>query len=602
MSPRLSGLLIAVLLLSITLAWGIEPKAELYVLNVKPPSIAVVNTSEMKLASDIPLPGEPTYALMGPDNKHLYVLLDGLFHANGLFKAGLSKLAVIDVASRQVVKTIPLAWNTRGMSLSKDNRYLLCVNDGKGVTKKALPEESGSVTIIDTNSNAAVATLTAGRLGLQAVYNSNLSRIAVFSQGEPSRKKNQKGIPPRVTVFDVQQETPLAAIDLERAQSISMSSDEKYLYVLDGGIPDKKPAKHKNAVVSVIDLAEPKIVKTHEVATYVKELTIDPETNSAYVLAQASVKDDTGRIFRFNGPELAETSTVGSNPQFLKMFGRDFGNFVMTGSDIRKLPAAGPVGSSFIALNRAKGAPAADAAAADRYLGGVPGEVLHLPQQGKLVTTVRNNLGAPTSKVAIVDLKDNKVQSVVTTGRGSVKFGKFMGALALSVAMSSLSYYANYSIAVNTGQPYFFYNVYSFRVAPPNLELTASPDGKFVYALNSQTNDVTVIDIAAGKTLDKIAVGGSCRRVALAPGGKFVYSFTPGQFDLIDVATNKKHQEHAVTKGKLNAVHEQQAEKRLLVLTSESVQVWDAEKGSLASTITGFHNPHLVVEPRRDAR
>lgn len=606
MRSRIARQLMAAAFLSVlTLAWGIEPKTELYVVNIKPPSVGVVNTSAMELAADIPLPSEPSYALMGPGNKHLYVLMDGLYRTDGTFKAGQSKLAVVDVATRQLVKTLPLAWNTKGMSFSKDNRYLLCVNVGKGVSKKNLPEEFGSVTIIDANTNAQAASLSAGRLGLQTVYNSDLSRIAVFSQGEPSKKKNIPPIKPRVTIFDIQREAPLAEIEFERAASISLSSDEKYIYVLDGGVPNKKPAKHQNAVVSVIDLATSKVVKTHEVATYVKELTIDETTNSAYVLAQASVKDNTGKFFRFNGPDLVETTDVGKNPQFIRSFGKEFGSFIMSGSDIRMLPAGGNVSSSFISLAPSKSKEKTNIGAARETpaglaLGGLPGEVLHLPQQNKLATTVRNALGGPTSKVAIIDLKDNKVQNVVTTGRGGVKFGKFMGAMALSVAMSSLSYYANYSIAVNTGSPFFFYNVYAFTPAPPNIELTSSPDGKFVYALNSQTNDVTVIDVLAGKALDnKIAVGGSCRRVSLAPGGKFVYSYTPGQFDLIEVASNKKHLEQQVASGKVRTVHTQDAEKRILVLTSDSVLVYDADKGSLANTIKGFHNPNIVVEPRR---
>ncbi len=606
---RSSRLLPAALLLFTLFAWGIEPKGEVYVVNVKPPSIAVLNTTDMKVSSEITLPSEPSYALMGPENKHLYVLLDGIFRAGGMLKPGQSKLAIIDVESRKVLKTLPLAWNTRAMALSANSRYLLAINEGKGITRKALPEEQGSVTIIDTRTNEIAATLSAGRLGLQAAYNGDLSRIAVLSQGEPARKKGQNAGKPRVTIFDIAQEKPLAEIDLDRAKSISLSSDEKYLYVLDGGVASKKPAQHKNGVVSVIDLAESKLVKTHDVATSPRALTIDPAANSLYVLSQASFKDPTGKFFQFRGADLVASSDVGADPQFVKSFGKEHGAFIMTGSEMRALPPGGPVSSSFIALNARKvnagvekrkdGAPG-PGTDGDKYLGGLPGEVLHLPQQNKIVTTVRNALGGPTSKVAILDLKDNKVQQVVTTGRGSVKFGKFMGAMALSVAMSSLSYYAGYSWAVNTGSPYFYYNVYVFTPVPPNLELTSSADGKFVYALNTQTNDVTIIDVNDGKVLDKIAVGGSCRRVGLAPGGRFVYSYTPGQFDLIDTATNKKHQEHKVQSGRVNALHTQDADKRIMVLTSDSVLVWDTEKGALQHTVKGFHQPHMVVEPRRE--
>ena len=231
--------------------------------------------------------------------------------------------------------------------------------------------------------------------------------------------------------------------------------------------------------------------------------------------------------------------------------------------------------------------------------GNVPGETLYLPRQNRLVATLNNALGVPTSKVAIIDLEKNRVEHVITTGRGSVKFGKFMGAMALSVALSSLSYYANYSVAASTGQPYFFYNVYAFTPAPPNLALASSADGEHVYALNTSTNDITIIKVSDGSVVDRIAVGGGCKRVALAPGGRFVYSYTSGQFDLIDTASNKKHLEHKLTSGRINALHVLEGDKRIATLTSDSVLFWDAEKGTQVGRIDGLHQPSLLVEPKR---
>jgi DNA-binding beta-propeller fold protein YncE len=55
---------------------------------------------------------------------------------------------------------------------------------------------------------------------------------------------------------------------------------------------------------------------------------------------------------------------------------------------------------------------------------------------------------------------------------------------------------------------------------PPALDLAAGSDGKFVYALNSQTNGVTIIESGDGKVLGHVAVGGGVRRVLVSPGGK----------------------------------------------------------------------------------
>jgi YVTN family beta-propeller protein len=266
--------------------------------------------------------------------------------------------------------------------------------------------------------------------------------------------------------------------------------------------------------------------------------------------------------------------------------------FAFAQEDMRFLPDGASNTTSLIPLNARR-------ATESKPLGGVPGEVLYLPKSNRVAMTVRTPAGDPTAKVALVNLDQNKVEHVVKTGRGSVKFGKFMGAMALSIAMSSLSYYAGYSMAQATGSPYFFYNVYLFTPRPPNLELSASPDEKFIYALNSQTNDVTVIDASDGTTKQKIAVGGGCRRVAVAPDGRFLYSFTGGQVNLIDTQSNQNHLEHHSKTGKIRNLLVLEREKRLVALTGKAVVVFDAEKGEIAHTIDGFNEPYILVQPGR---
>lgn len=173
---------------------------------------------------------------------------------------------MIDLSSRTKVKTIPIAWNTRNLALSKDGNYLICVSNGKGASKKKLPEENGSVTIIDTAKNEIAATRPAGPLGIRAAYTSDTSRLAVFSRGEAPKKKGAAYIKPAVTIYALEQEKPLAEIEFDRAAEIALSPDDKFLYVLDQGVPSKKPAEHKNGTVSVIDMATAKLVKTHDVA------------------------------------------------------------------------------------------------------------------------------------------------------------------------------------------------------------------------------------------------------------------------------------------------------------------------------------------------
>lgn len=596
MRNRHNALFLSVIvLLSVLSARAIEPKREVYVVNTKPPSLAIVDTQDWKKIGSIPLDPEPTYAAISRDNSHLYVLHKGLYRPDGLLKEGNSELAILDLEKRERVKQIPLGWNATNFSFSKNGRYLLCISQGKAGKKKT-SEESGRVTIVDSQKNEVAATLSAGKLGVEAAVNGDLSRIFVLSRGEPPKKKGAPYTKPMITVFTIDQEKPLAEIELDRAKTIALSRDEKWLYILDPGSPSKKPNEHKNGVVHVVDVPAAKLVGNQEVGTMPRDILVDPKTDAVTVLAQASLKDKRGMIYRLQGSEKPQVIEAGTDLRFTRRLGDQPGVFAFAHEDIRFVPDDGATTTALVPLNpRMKKEPAATA------LGGYPGEVLYLPDSKRAVMTVRDAFGGSTSRVAIVSLLDNKIEHIITTGRGSVKFGKFVGAMALSVAMTSLSYYAGYSMAQATGSPYFFYNIYSFSLAPPNLELTASEDGKFVYALNTQTNDVTVIATEDGKVLDKIPVGGGCRKVGLAPGGRFVYSHTGGQINLIDTQTNKKHIEHQVQEGKIRALHVIEGDRRLVALTSKALLVWDAEKGSLAHTVAGFDEPYILVERSKDA-
>ena len=589
------------LFLLATSLWAIAPRRELYVVNTKPSSVAVVDSENWKLLGTVPVDPNPSHIVIEPQNRFLYVLHNGLLNPSGLvFPKDPSKLTVLDVESRKVLKTIPLGWRTFRMSFLKDGRYLLCYSMGRPGDKKT-KKEPGSITIIDTERNETTATLSTARQGGEIVFTSDASKIFVYSLGEAAQKRGAPlAVKPSLTVFSLDSEKPLAEMELDGGvAAMALSRDEKFLYLLNRGVPNKNPGKHRDGVVHVVDTGSLKIVKSHNVGTWPRGLNVDPKSEAALVMAQASAKDNNGKLFRLNGSEMAPAVDIGRDPQFVKRFGDEPGRFLLTYDELRFQPDTGALASSFVALNPKKGAP--PPAPGVEKVGGFPSETLYLPGQGKIAFTVLNNLGAPTSKLAIVNLKDNKVERVVTTGRGSVKFGKFMGAMALSIGLSSLSYYANYSIAQSLNQPYFFYNVYVFTPAAPNVQLSSSADGKFVYALNTQTNDITMIDSADGKVLGHVPVGGGGRRVLLSPGGKFAAAQSNRQITLIDTATNKKHFEHQLTDGHINTLHVDEANRRLVALTSKSLLVMDTEQGKLLTTVDGFSEPQFLVEPRAEA-
>jgi YVTN family beta-propeller protein len=572
------------------LSWGSGPN-ELYVINQKPASVSVLDPATWQITATIPLDPEPTAALLNREGRLLFVLHRGFIRPGSFPKAGQGELAVYDLESRQRLRAIPLGWNVTDLVASRDGRYVLCVGEGKGGNKKK-PEEYGAVTVVNAQSGEVAATLPADRFGLRVATVADTSRIFVLSLGETAKKS--KNAPSVLTVFAPDNPKPLATFPLGRASRLALSADDKWLYALDGGWPSKKANEHKNGQIHVFDTAALSESATYDVGTQPRRIEIG-EDESLMVLAQQSFKDERGRMYRLHGASQPDVVDIGTAPRYVRHSGERRGTFIVSHEDLRFLPDEGGSTMSSLLLNPQKGGP--QGPPDFQKLGGFPGELLLLPDQNRVALSVIDASGAG-SKVAILDLKENRIQRIVTTGRGSVKFGKFMGAMALSMAMTAASYGAGYAGAQASGSPFFFYNVYTFTPAAPNVALTHSADGNFVYALNTQTNDVTIIRVADGEVIDKIPVGGGCRRVALAPGGKFVYAHASGEVSLIDTHSHKKVIGPDVVEGKVHNVYALDADSSLVALTSQRLVMWDTEKGQVVRTVNGFGEPFMLLDPR----
>ncbi len=243
---------------------AVEPKREVYLINSKPASVAVVDSEHWKLAGNIPLDPNPTHALIHPQTRILYVLHNGLFSSSDSLPQEPSKLSILDPGARKLIRSIPLGWNAAKMHLLGDGRYLVCFGVGTPGFKR-ISQQPGSATVIDTRKNEAVATLSAGRLGSHLLFARDGSRVFVLSRGDaPDKKKGSPPHQPALTIFSLDQEKPLAEIELEHeAQDMLLSQDDKWLYLLDQGSASKDAKRNRNGVVHVVDVDAFKLIKTH---------------------------------------------------------------------------------------------------------------------------------------------------------------------------------------------------------------------------------------------------------------------------------------------------------------------------------------------------
>jgi YVTN family beta-propeller protein len=393
---------------------------------------------------------------------------------------------------------------------------------------------------------------------------------------------------------------------------LAFSGDGRFLYLLEKGKPDRKPAKNVAGRIQVYSME----TRDHEInlegGTAPRGFIADEEGRQVLVLSEGAPSAEKGepegelRVLR--GGDTTATLKVAAEPAFVRISPDRARLYVVGGRalshvdlpNLRRIADTPlkPAGMNILSANTPSHAVDELAVSDD----GRRGFALY---QG-------------SSKLSVLDLESQKLIDEVTTGRGGKKFAKFMGVLALSVAMTA----ASQSAAQNPyyGYPYYLYDVYSFQVAAPNTSLALRPDGKFAYALNSQTNDVTIVDADTGHVVDKVPGGGQALR--LFTGGAMLAVRDKDALRFIDTATQKKGEEllfpgsssvalafssdgaHAIaaggtavyvldgTTGKVLARHGD-------FKRAESVVVEEAprkEKDSLA--VEPEPQPELVVEPR----
>ena len=130
------------------------------------------------------------------------------------------------------------------------------------------------------------------------------------------------------------------------------------------------------------------------------------------------------------------------------------------------------------------------------------------------------------------DLATGQRVGDVRTGRTSMKM---LQALEQGLATEASRLEAE-NAARREGRSYHAYVAYT--LAQPRGTMAIRRDGKAVYALNSQTSDVTVIDGVTGAVLEKVPAGGFS--VLVMPGASVALVTSAATVYAVDLTTHKK--------------------------------------------------------------
>jgi YVTN family beta-propeller protein len=352
------------------------------------------------------------------------------------------------------------------------------------------------------------------------------TRLWVLHGGDVAGKKDP---PSRLIGFDTEASRPVADVPLPpRAVTVLAGDEGRALYVLCRGGKPKEGAAAQGKVV-VLDAASGEVRARLDVGFEGRFLRVDERNGFVYALGD----DPAGG---------AMTLTV------------------LRGIEVKgrvKLPTSwgalhlGPdPGRAYLAGDKAvvEVDPAALAVTRAWTLDFDPSTLVFDSERSRVFATP--NLGL---KVAELGLDDGKVHMNVTTGRTGTKVGKAIGLALVGVSERSGTAFA------------------------------MGEDGRHLYVVNGQTDDLTVIDTTGHTVVDAFATGGGTRAILAPPGTGSVYVVSKDHLSRIDTKSNARVQEIPYAEG--GALTLDAARHRLYVGRGTALDLIDAATGERLASI-----------------
>jgi DNA-binding beta-propeller fold protein YncE len=526
-----------------------------FILDAEAPSLTSLDLATGKVVARLALSGKPVRLLRSPDGSRLVAFDLGPGEdkkERGYKAAGKSAATIVDPAAMSVVARVEL-----GFGVEADRSYFS--PDGSRLTvfcpgydaKNAAESQTGELVMVDLVTGRET-----GRLPIEPgtfpIVPSKDGRTLPLLQGLP---RGDMYPYPQSRLWIVDLAGPSVATKLDMGAWWRLYTDGAHFYLLDLGKPDKNPQKNRNGTVQVASLEQRALAGSFDAGRGPRGLYQDELGGQVFIPSDGPPGAPQGQLRVLRGAQIAATLDVAANPRLLKRE-RDV-VYVVGEKAVTLVDPGAPKPTGTIPL--AKGS---DPVVDDDD---VP-TALAVSADGKRAF-IHYGLH---NKVVVLDLETNRTVGSTKTGRGGKKlFGNIMGVM-----------YGRLGDLV-TG--------YGWAFAGPTM-LAVRPDGRFAYAINSQTKDVTVVDANTAEAVEKIGGGGYALKI-LSGGALAVVS--GGKLQLVDTAQNVKTAELDLPDLQGLAVSPDGA--HALALAKRVVVLVDGATGKEAARLTDFLSPSDLV-------
>jgi DNA-binding beta-propeller fold protein YncE len=530
-----------------------------FILDSEAPALVALDLVTGKAVARLALSGKPVRLLRSPDGSRLVAFDLGPGEdkkERGYKAAGKSAVTIVDPAAMSIVGRVEL-----GSGVDVDHAYFS--PDGRRLTVLCPGYEAKNPAESQLRELVAVDLATAheaGRLALEPgaypIVPSKDGRTLPLIQGLP---RGDKFPFPQSRLWIVDLAGPSVAAKLDTGTWANFYTDGAYFYLLDAGKSDKSPQKNKNGAVQVATLEQRVLAGSLDAGRGPRGLYQDEQGGQVFIASDGPPGASQGQLRAIRGAELAATLDVAVNPKLVK---RDHDVVYVVGEKAVTLVDPGALKAT-ATIPLAKGS---DALVDDDD---VPTELAVSPdgRRAFIHYGVHN-------KVVVLDLEANRAVGSTKTGRGGKKlFGNLMGVMYGMVGqlVAGVAGYTPWAFALPT-------------------MLAVRPDGRFAYAINPHTKDVTVVDANTAESVEMIGGGGYALK-SLSGGALAVVS--GGKLQLIDTARNAKTAELDLPDLQGLAVSPDGA--HAVALAKRVVVLVDGATGKEAARLTDLLSPSDVV-------
>lgn len=534
-----------------------------YVIDSEGRAMATIDLATASVTSKVTLPFEPDRALLAPDGKTVLTLDRGPgttgFWVAEFRPKGKSLAAIVN--GDKLIGQTELGWGLAEAAFSKDGTSAYVLTTGYESNKPAERKESELIRL-----DAATGQI-AGRIAFDAAaeaFATDSTGTMGIVYSPPYPKKKPSPLPARVTFIDLKAFKAGASIDLGGDVRKPVAVGDM-LYVLDRGV------KNAGGHLYILSTTSGSLVKTLDLGTEAVMAGSDAD-GRVFVLSQAADKK-SGRVMLVKGTDIAAEFRGPAAPKLVSL-----------SPDSKKLYVVGWKEFSVVDLAAGKASPVVEMAKASFAI---------LPSRDGKRAFIASTDGEQCCVITAFDVEGMKQLTRFLGGSKGERWGQGLAAAALTV----VSYEAGRSLASSSGSETFYYSIYAPTArGAARGPLAFGPGEKKVYLVDTQTNDVTIVDAASGERIASLDAGKGLKEVVSLQDAGMVAGIADSAITLIDTTTDTVRTTIPMSGEVVDAVVTPD-DQRLVVFGKGRLVVIDAATGKEIARVESLKRPTQVLFP-----